>query len=498
MRRRTSLCSPQCRTPESTFLTACPWPSASSGAPWSSSRSICGWKRMYSSIESDHQARADTIEQLTTYTAKLESELDSVPNGAASQPHRSLNRRRAGRSGQLSKRSANVRGQPLETELERLRLELGSELQRRMQDLAQRDLELRHLQADLAVKESFITHLRQVTEDARAEHDRLRAALQAERDQVRAELQSALGHRTQELAQKDTALRHLQADLAVKEAFIADLRRGLLDLRGIANSAGLRIVNRVTGRLSRHPEPPDSSGASRSALPDHRSLEPEVTMSDVSFREWVQSQVEKEPYWFHRMELFPGFVTPGWSDPRTDKLPTSGCPRISPESASSTLDAPRASSHSKPNVVVRKKWWQSIRIQIPFAVSTFCRNALGSKATAFLCNVYDLNPRAFGTFNVVLFFGVLYHLRNPILALEKILTVCSGTMRLQTANMEIASEGDAPLARFLPPSACPAVRRITRVSTIPSSGCLTRRAPERWSNMRDFRRSRCCLHRTSA
>ena len=79
-----------------------------------------------------------------------------------------------------------------------------------------------------------------------------------------------------------------------------------------------------------------------------------------------------------------------------------------------------------------------------------CRSALGSKATAFLCSVYDLNPRAFGTFDMVLFYGVLYHLRNPILALERILSVSTGTMLLQTADYEVPGATEIPLAKFHP------------------------------------------------
>ena len=35
-------------------------------------------------------------------------------------------------------------------------------------------------------------------------------------------------------------------------------------------------------------------------------------------------------------------------------------------------------------------------------------------------SVYDLTPEKYGRFDLVLFFGVLYHLRNPLLALDRI------------------------------------------------------------------------------
>src|SRR5436190_13860028 len=46
----------------------------------------------------------------------------------------------------------------------------------------------------------------------------------------------------------------------------------------------------------------------------------------LSFWDWVRSQVENESYWFQRIELAPGLVVPGWSDPRFDKLPYFGLP----------------------------------------------------------------------------------------------------------------------------------------------------------------------------
>jgi len=51
-----------------------------------------------------------------------------------------------------------------------------------------------------------------------------------------------------------------------------------------------------------------------------------VTDQSVSFKSWLQAQVEAEKYWFHRMELAPDLVTPGWSDPKTEKLPFFGLP----------------------------------------------------------------------------------------------------------------------------------------------------------------------------
>lgn len=45
---------------------------------------------------------------------------------------------------------------------------------------------------------------------------------------------------------------------------------------------------------------------------------------------------------------------------------------------------------------------------------------LGSGVEHVVANVYDLSPERHGLFDLVLFLGVLYHLRNPMLALDRI------------------------------------------------------------------------------
>ena len=49
-------------------------------------------------------------------------------------------------------------------------------------------------------------------------------------------------------------------------------------------------------------------------------------MPHVSFEEWLKSQIDAEPYWFHRIELFPNLITPGWSNPVAEKVPHFGLP----------------------------------------------------------------------------------------------------------------------------------------------------------------------------
>jgi len=168
----------------------------------------------------------------------------------------------------------------------------------------------------------------------------------------------------------------------------------------------------------------------------------------LTFKNWVRGAVEAEPYWFQRIELAPDLVTPGWSDPRVDKLPYFGLPEdlsgmrvldIGCAEGFFSFEAERRGAHE---VVAVDSFPDSIR---RFNIA---RSALGSRATAYLANVYELNPKTFGTFDVVLFYGVFYHLRHPQLALEKILSVCTGRMLFQTVVYAEPAAVDLPVAKF--------------------------------------------------
>jgi tRNA (mo5U34)-methyltransferase len=60
------------------------------------------------------------------------------------------------------------------------------------------------------------------------------------------------------------------------------------------------------------------------------------------------------------------------------------------------------------------------------------RAALGSKVEDIDIDVMDLSPEGVGQFDVVLFLGVLYHLRHPLLALERIASVTRALLILET------------------------------------------------------------------
>ena len=54
-----------------------------------------------------------------------------------------------------------------------------------------------------------------------------------------------------------------------------------------------------------------------------------------------------------------------------------------------------------------------------------------------LGSVYSLDPNALGQFDIVLFLGVLYHLRYPLLAADKLRAVTSGELLIETPGSSI-------------------------------------------------------------
>lgn len=78
------------------------------------------------------------------------------------------------------------------------------------------------------------------------------------------------------------------------------------------------------------------------------------------------------------------------------------------------------------------------------------RDLLGSHVEYIQGSVYDLSPEVHGEFDIVLFLGVLYHLRYPLLALDRIWTVTRGYLLLETHYLNpslLLQRSGIPLSR---------------------------------------------------
>ncbi len=171
---------------------------------------------------------------------------------------------------------------------------------------------------------------------------------------------------------------------------------------------------------------------------------------DESITKWIRHQVEAEPYWFQKIEVLPGLFSPGWSDPAVDKLPYYGLPedltgkRVLDIGCAEGFFSFEAERRGAREVIGIDSFPDSVR---RFNITKAARQ---SNASAFLMNVYDLEPRRLGTFDVVLFYGVFYHLKHPQFALERIRSICTGDLFFQTHMYDEPAVKGTPWARFYP------------------------------------------------
>jgi tRNA (mo5U34)-methyltransferase len=162
--------------------------------------------------------------------------------------------------------------------------------------------------------------------------------------------------------------------------------------------------------------------------------------------------------WWHRIDLGQGVVTPGHDDSPA-KLGAIRMPAdlhgksVLDLGASDGFFSFEAERRGAARVVAAdpyyKNWpggWGGHGTRAGF---DFAREVLASRAEMRDLDCMDLSPEtAGGTFDLVLFLGVLYHLKHPLLGLEHVASVTAGQLILEThADFMEMSE---PLMAYYP------------------------------------------------
>jgi tRNA (mo5U34)-methyltransferase len=154
--------------------------------------------------------------------------------------------------------------------------------------------------------------------------------------------------------------------------------------------------------------------------------------------------------WFHRIELAPGVFTPGVEDtPRKAEL-------IQFPAAlhgKTVLDIGAYDGYFSFEAERRGASYVLAYDHLPPDQSGFnlAREVLESKVEHRVGSVYELSPETVGTFDIVLFLGVVYHLRSPLLALQRIHSVCKETMYLESQICpNVSGAKNQLIAQFFP------------------------------------------------
>jgi len=150
----------------------------------------------------------------------------------------------------------------------------------------------------------------------------------------------------------------------------------------------------------------------------------------------IRAEVAKVGWW-HRIDLGHGIITPGTDDsPR--KLARLGMP--ADLTGQSVLDIGawdgffsfEAERRGAARIVAIDASWTGPDggpTKYGFACA---HRALNSRVEAHHLSAYDLDPASIGVFDLVLFLGVLYHVRDPLGALERVRSVTRGTAIIET------------------------------------------------------------------
>jgi tRNA (mo5U34)-methyltransferase len=137
----------------------------------------------------------------------------------------------------------------------------------------------------------------------------------------------------------------------------------------------------------------------------------------------IRARIDAVPHWYHQIEIRPGIVTPGINKSAAT-LGRLGLPDrcdgmrvldIGVRDGFFAFELERRGA-----AVVAIDYMDPAETGFPVA-----RELLGSKVDYVVDNVYNVTAERYGTFDLVLFLGVMYHLRDPLLVLDRLWDVCN-------------------------------------------------------------------------
>jgi tRNA (mo5U34)-methyltransferase len=174
-------------------------------------------------------------------------------------------------------------------------------------------------------------------------------------------------------------------------------------------------------------------------IPDNVSAD--STMPDLAGR------VASIDYWYHKIDLPGGITTPGWApiDPAAYRVPVdmTGL-RVLDVGAWDGYWTFEALKRGAREVVAIDDFSDFLgkldeRQRPGWASFDICRDALGydeARCSRQEMSVYDVAEGALGRFDVVFCFGLLYHLRYPLLALDRLAAVCDQAIFVESAILD--------------------------------------------------------------
>ena len=175
-----------------------------------------------------------------------------------------------------------------------------------------------------------------------------------------------------------------------------------------------------------------------------------------------QQTIEAEAakfHWQHRIQLAPGYVTPGivgpdtipdWEEkylfPSAQELKGASLLDIGTLNGLYAFEAEKRGASPVVAIDRDPTFPEDSREAFRFAAKV-----LGSRVIHRIRSVYDLEPSDFGTYDFVLMLGVLYHLKFPLYGLYRAASVCRNVFLLET-HVTLKDDLSWPTMLFYPGS----------------------------------------------
>lgn len=162
------------------------------------------------------------------------------------------------------------------------------------------------------------------------------------------------------------------------------------------------------------------------------------------FQELVQQQVDRlsRKGWYHSIELPDGRVIQGMIGIDALKARLSGFPIPADLSGKRVLDVGAWTGWC--SFEMERRGAEVVAVDcVEFEEFREAHRMTGSRVDYRILDVEELTPASVGLFDYVLFFGVLYHLRHPLLGLERI---CALTRDTAFVESFVTDDGTGPCA----------------------------------------------------
>lgn len=159
----------------------------------------------------------------------------------------------------------------------------------------------------------------------------------------------------------------------------------------------------------------------------------------------LAARVAAIDYWYHKIDLPGGIVTPGWApiDPAAYLIPEDLTGKrvldVGAWDGYWTFEALKRGAREVVAIDNFSDFLSRLETRTGWDSFDLCRDALGygdAQCQRHDISVYDLTEAEFGRFDCVFCFGVLYHLRHPLLALDRLAALCDEAIFVESAILD--------------------------------------------------------------